>query len=126
MLIMTKEEKSQYMKEYREKNKEKLLAYMREYSKKYYQKNKEKTREYNKEYREKNKESIKERNRKYHEEHPDANRKSYENFIAKNNWVEYCSNARKRRVEKLKAEGCTNAWSVVVRGTEPKYKKVED
>lgn len=33
---------------------------------------------------------------------------------------------RKERVERLRAEGCTNPWSVVVAGKEPKYKKGHD
>ena len=42
-MVMTKEERKQYMKEYREKNKKNNKKYMKDY----YQKNKQKARKYN-------------------------------------------------------------------------------
>jgi len=51
MPIKTKEEKAKYMKEYYEKNKERIKKYRKEYHKKYYQENKEKLKEYARKYR---------------------------------------------------------------------------
>jgi len=58
---MTPEERKEYMKKYREKNKEKQKEYMKEY----YEKNKEKLAERDKEYYEKNKEKKKEYSKVY-------------------------------------------------------------
>ena len=53
---MTKEEKNQYQKEYRKRNKEKIKQQNKEYNKIYREKNKEKINEYNKQYYENNEE----------------------------------------------------------------------
>ena len=62
---MTKEEKKEYDKKYREKNKEKIKAYLEankdkraEYQKEYVKANKDKTAEYQKEYRKANKDKV--------------------------------------------------------------------
>lgn len=34
-------------------------------------------------------------------------------------------NYKHKRVEELRKEGCTNAWMVINRGCEPKYKEVK-
>ena len=44
--------------------------------------------------------------------------KSEENRKKVNKWWH---DSRKRRVERLRQEGVINAWSVVVKGKEPKY-----
>ena len=75
-MVMTKEEKREYDKKYRAKNKEKIRERKREYhdtnkeqikekSKEYRAKNKDKIREHQKEYYEKNKEEIIERRKEY-------------------------------------------------------------
>lgn len=46
-------------------------------------------------------------------------------FIEKNNWVQYCNQKRKERVERLKAEGVLNPWDVVKgKKFKPKYEYV--
>ena len=55
-MTWTKEQKKEYMKEWRKKNKEQKKEYMKQYR----EKNKEKIKEYRKQYREKNKQHIKE------------------------------------------------------------------
>ena len=65
---MTKEEKKEYHKEYREANKEKIAKYReanKENNKEYYQANKEIILANNKKYREANKESILANNKEY-------------------------------------------------------------
>ena len=64
--------RSEYLRKYREANKEKY----REYSAKYYQENKEKYREYGRKYREANKEYIIETNLKYREENKEKLKKT--------------------------------------------------
>jgi hypothetical protein len=56
-------DRKEYMKEYNEKNKEKIKEYKKEWN----EVNKEKIKEKEKEYREKNKDKIKEYNEKYKE-----------------------------------------------------------
>ena len=88
---------------------------------------KEKQKEYMREYRKKNREKMNEYARKYYEEHKEEigekNKKHHAKFIENHNWSEYCSNVRKKRVERLREEGCINAWSVVTKGDKPKYKE---
>jgi hypothetical protein len=60
---MTSVERKLYHKEYREKNKEKILEYQKEYR----ENNKEKIKECKKEYRENNKGKIKEQTKEYYE-----------------------------------------------------------
>ena len=116
---------------------------MREAQRKYRLAHPEVFRESSRKYREKNKELIAERQRKYYEEHPERkkelneSRKNYarehkeeakrniETFKQKHNWVQYCAERRKARVERLKAEGVINAWEVCTKGAEPKYKTGE-
>ena len=64
-MVLTAEEKKAYMKEYYQKNKEKLAKKKREY----YQKNKEVIDNKAKEYDEKNKEAIAEYKKKYQKEY---------------------------------------------------------
>ena len=60
---MTKEEKKQYNKEYREKNKEKII----EYKKNWYEQNKTEVLNNKKKYKEENKELLKQKNKQYRE-----------------------------------------------------------
>ena len=62
---MTKEEKKEYNKAYREKNRERLKEYQKEYDKAYREKNKERIKERKKAYYQNNKERIKEYKKAY-------------------------------------------------------------
>ncbi len=73
---MTKRDRKEYMKEYREKNKERI----KEYGKKHYEENKERI----KEYREKNKERIKEYGKKHYEENKERIRKRKKEYYENN------------------------------------------
>ena len=75
---------------------------------KYMEKFKEKHPNYAKEYYEKNKEQIYEQQKTY--------RQNNSKKVSK-----LASDSRKRRVEKLKEQGCINPWYVVTKGGEPKF-----
>ena len=78
-----------------------------------------------KEYRNKNADKIKEYQQKYFKENKDeiyAKQKEWRKNN-KNKWIKSIGDCRKRRVERLKEEGVTNPWSVVVKGAKPKYRK---
>lgn len=92
----------EYMKKYYQDHKEQML----EYTKNWY--NSEKGKQWKKEYWQKNKEKLYEQQRKYQ-------KKNSKRFS------QLCQESRRRRVERLRAEGCINAWAVV-NGAEPKYK----
>ena len=92
-----------------------------EYNKKYYAEHKEEMKEnrriwlennpdWKSKYYEKNKENILEKNKKWQQEN-------------KKRFIELCQKSRRKRVEKLREEGCKNAWAVVANGATPKYKK---
>lgn len=107
------ETQREYMREWRKNNKEKVNKYMRDYLSRHPDKKEEK----------------KEYQRKYYEEHKDlwkgrVNKEAFNRFKKTHDWTKYCAEARRRRVERLRKEGCTNAWSVVTKkGVEPKYKE---
>ena len=103
-------DKKLYMKEWRKRNKDRI----KEYARRYNENNPEKKKEYAHKYYEKNKDKWKERQ---------ENGENMKRFKEKHDWVKYCSEARKRRVEKLRSEGCINAWSVVMGKARPKYKE---
>ena len=86
----TKEQRSEYNKEYREKNKERLKENKKKYReenkekiKEYREENKEKLKEYKKEYRENNKEKIAEYDKEYRQ--TETGKKRYRI----NNWKKY-------------------------------------
>lgn len=95
------------------------------YGKKYYEKNKEKWKEYRKQHYEENKEQIRAKAREYWQENKEELYKKQREYQKKNNkrFSELCQNSRRRRVERLRSEGVTNAWAVVTRGETPKYKQ---
>ena len=93
--------RSKYMKEYYKKNKKKLDEYTKEWRRNH----PEEVKQYWKD----NKEKLYQQNRKWQK----ANSKRFSQL---------CCESRRRRVEKLKAQGITNAWAVI-NGAEPKYKK---
>lgn len=97
-----------------------------DYHKEYYQKNKEKIKERAKQWKKDNKEKHSEHCKKYRETHKEAVKKNMEDFKAKHNWSEYTVNSRKRRFERLKAEGVKNAWDVILKKAEPIFEEVED
>lgn len=77
---MTAEEKKEYMKQYRQENKERILENKRKYMKEYYAKNKDKIAEYQKVYYRENSEKVRDRVRNWKEENKtevDAYNKRY-------------------------------------------------
>lgn len=76
-------------------NRKQNLDKLKQYHKKYYQEHKEEIHAKQKEWRDKNKEK----------------------------WIKSLCDSRKRRIERLKADGVTNPWGVVMRGSKPKYRK---
>lgn len=74
---------------------------------------------------------LKENRKKYYQDYYKNNKDKYlENAQKwqKNNKDKYLKSiqkSRRKRVEKLREQGITNAWNVVLYGKEPKYKVVE-
>lgn len=93
------------------------------YSKEYYQSHKEQYREYNKKWIEKNKKKFKESQQKWYREHKEEIYKKQREYqkANKKRFSELCQNSRRRKVQKLREQGVTNAWAVAVKGEEPKY-----
>lgn len=94
------------------------------------------SKEYNKWYYEQNKERLNEKTKQWYKDNPERRkeyyRKNKDAFMRqskkwrenhKEHWVKLCCDNRRKKVEKLRAMGCTNAWSVV-NGAEPKYKEI--
>lgn len=93
-------DKKEYNKKYYKEHKEELNAYKKEWykdnpewAKEYYKRNKDKIYEYQRKWQKKNKEKF----------------------------SKLCGDSRKRRVERLREEGCINPWNVINKGAEPKY-----
>ena len=112
------------MKQWKKNNPEKV----KEMRKRYYEKHKEQFKEYQKRWNEKNPEKVKEmvhnyymnNKEKYYQQHKEwckNNRKRKSELVAK---------SRRKRVDRLRSEGCTNAWNVVIKGDKPKYNGVND
>ena len=123
-MMVNKEQRKEYKKEYYQKNKEQILEYRqknkekikeqkKEYYKKnkeknkekkkeYYKKNKEKLKEQNKEYRQKNKEKLKEQNKEYYKK----NKEKLKEYKQKNKeqLKEYKKEYNKKNKEKLKEQ----------------------
>lgn len=76
-------------------NRKQNLDRLKQYHKKYYQEHKEEIYEQQKEWRKNNKDKV----------------------------LKSIAESRKRRIERLKADGVTNPWGVVIRGSKPKYRK---
>ena len=99
-----------YMKEYREKNKEK----MKEYRRRYREKNKEKIKERHKKYYENNKDAVKEYNRKWVQDNRSYVKAYFKKYCQKNkeimikratewnyqHWEKHLMNAKKSRDKK--------------------------
>ena len=96
-----------------------------EYMRKYYQKNKDRINEQRKQKRHENAEEFNKKRREYYAKHKDAIYKSQRKWVAKNKklFSKLCQESRRRRVERLKAEGIKNAWEVAVFNKEPIYER---
>lgn len=96
------------------------------YNKEYYQKNKEQIREYSKKWRENNIEKCKETQKKWYENNKEEIYKKQREYqkANKKRFSELCQNSRRRKVQKLREQGVTNAWAVAVKGEEPRYESV--
>lgn len=101
---MDKEKKREYNHMYYEKNKERLKEYQRTYA----IENEEKVTEWRKKYYQEHKEELDKKNREYIKNHRDL-------------FVKSITESKKRRVERLRAEGVSNAWQVVNYGHPKKY-----
>ena len=95
------------------------------YNKNYYQKNKEKFYQYQREYIEKNRENIKEKRKKYYEDNKEKIHMQQKEYLNKNKgrFNKNYAVSRKRIIERLRKEGITNPWSVVMNKAEPKYQR---
>jgi hypothetical protein len=90
-------------KEYWQKNKEKIDERKKEYIKEYYEKNKEKLKEHSKEYRENNKEKYKEYNKEYYENNKEKYKEYTRNYRKNNKECRKKSKEyREKNKEKLK------------------------
>lgn len=99
----------------------------KEYMRRYYQEHKDELREKAKQKRHKNPEKCREYQKKYYKEHKDDVYGYQKKWISKNRkkFSDLCHESRKRRVERLKAEGVINPWAVVTLGKEPVYEVVK-
>lgn len=95
-----------YRKEYYEKNRDKF----KEYHSRYYGKHKEQVKEYQKKYFQENKEDVYEKQKEWRNNNKDK-------------WIKAIGDSRKRRIERMREEGITNPWGVLMRGSKPKYRK---
>lgn len=109
-------------KRYYEKHKEE----MKQRAKEWREKNKDKAKEYSKKYREKHKEEIKQRTKEWRQNHKENWNEKMREYRKTHNTTTLVLNSKKRRVEKMRAEGITNPWYVINRGAEPKYKEDDE
>lgn len=98
----------------------------KEYMRRYYQEHKDELREKKKQKRLENPEEWRGKQKEHYRKNKDSYYKSQKKWIAKNKkkFADLCHESRRRRVERLRAEGVTNAWCVVTRGDNPKYKEI--
>jgi len=75
-----KEYIKEYSKQYRQENKDSIKEYSKQYYKQYYEENKEYYREYNKQYRQENKEYIKEYIKEYSKQYRKENKESIQQY----------------------------------------------
>ena len=99
-ILAKKEANREYMRKYRENNKEKIKEINKKGGKKYKTKNKEKILLDQKEYRENNKEKIKEINSKYYEENKELLKPSQKEYYKNNKEKirEYKNSYKKNRI----------------------------
>lgn len=92
-------------------------------------------KEYSRRYYKKNKDKIKEQQKKWYEKHPNYKKELYQKNKDKiyqqqteyrkkhkQRFTELCIASRRRRAERLRAEGITNPYAVI-NGYQPKYKR---
>ena len=97
----------------------------KEYMRKYYQEHKEELNKKRKEWKNKNPEWSKE----YYQKNKDKFNEYTKNWINKSEenkkrFINSCNESRRKRVERLREQGCKNAWSVVNCKATPKYKEI--
>lgn len=90
----------------------------REYNRKYYENHKKQAYEYTKRWREKNKDKLKEYNKKYYETHKEQHMAYTKEYKARNpkKWSKKVMEYKRKRADRLRAEGCLNPWSVITTG----------
>lgn len=98
----------------------------KEYNAKYYQEHKEQFREYRKKYYQEHKKEIIEKQKQWYQEHKKENQEYTKRWINKSEenkkrYLQSLYKSRRNRVERLREQGCKNAWEIVLRGAEPKY-----
>lgn len=124
---MLSEKEKLYKREYYQAHREEILAKQKEYKRKYYQKNKEKIKEKNEKYRNEHLEKYNEWTKKWIKNNPEkakeSCKKAHEKFKEKVDWNEYCKQAKKRRIERLKAKGCLNISDVISGRSKPIYEE---
>ena len=113
-----KYENIMYFRKYRKEHAKEI----KEYQRKYYENNKDKVLERNRIYKGKDPEKWKKYTSEYNKKHPEYGIRSHEKFIETHDWTKYCSEARKRRADKLKEQGITNPYHYM-NGGDPKYDK---
>ena len=91
-------------------------------------------KKYARKYYQEHKEQMLQNKKKWEEKHPNWQQQYYQDHKQEyrdrcNEWrkqnpkkfTQSCHQSRARRVERLKAQGCTNPWNVVIKGAQPKY-----
>lgn len=81
---MTKEEKKEYDRIYRQKNKDKIKEKRKDYHKEYYTNNKDKINQQNKEYYTNNKELISEKGKEYYNKNKEVILENHKNYRENN------------------------------------------
>lgn len=99
----------------------------KEWRKKYYQQHKEQEKANNKKWYKDNIEKVKENHHNYYIKNKEKlleNNKIWQENN-KEKYIKSISQSRKKRVEKLREQGVSNAWDVVNFGKKSKYKVKE-
>lgn len=114
----------EYRKMYNETHKEQKT----EYNKRYYEKHKKLISDRHKKYYQENQQEIREKAKQWYYSHKKENQLYTKRWIEKNKekFIKAISESKKRRVARLREQGCTNAWCVINNGAEPKYKAKEN
>jgi len=98
-------DKKAYMKRWQQEHRDKVV----ENSRKWREKNPDKVRASIKKWRVNNIDKVRELDKKNHKK-----------FIENHDWVQYCAERRKARVQRLREQGVKNPWAVI-KGKEAKY-----
>jgi len=89
---------TEYMRQYREKNKDKIKKYQREYDATYYQENKEEILTYKKDHYEENKEEKLEKQKEYYQEHKEE-RQEYNKIYYQENKEDILKQDKEYRIK---------------------------